>query len=534
MSSKLYEKTGILSTFILRQDRFKIPIWLISIIGFTLLVAFSFTSLYSSDQERMAMAETMVNPAMVAMVGIGYGINNYTFGAMMAHQMLLLSAVVVGMMSILIVARHTRTEEEDGQIELIRSLPTGRLSTLTATSLVMVGVHIVLGLLTATGLIFMNIESVDVEGSLLYGAVLTATGIFFTSVTALFAQVSESGRGVAGLSMSVLGAAYLIRAIGDVSNETLAWFSPLGWVTRTEVYVTDIWWPIFLMAAVAVVIFIAAFYLSSIRDLQSGFLPSRVGKRNASAFLQSPFGLALRLQRTGIISWAAGMLILGLSYGSVLGDLDSFFESNDMVTGLLRPVDGFSLTEQFITLLMAVISMICTIPPLMAVFKLKGEENKNRVEHLLSRAVSRWRLIGSYLLIALVNSFVMLSLAAFGMGMAGLAVMEDPIDLATFYQAGIVYLPAMWVMIGLAVFLVGVKPSLSSIAWLYLGYSFITVYLGGLFQFPEWVTNLSPFAHIPQLPVDEMQYTNVFILTIVAALFMAAGLLFYRKRDIKG
>ncbi|MDQ7862150.1 hypothetical protein RCO48_17630 [Peribacillus frigoritolerans] len=39
---------------------------------------------------------------------------------MMAHQMLLLTAMAVGIMSILLVTRHTRADEEDGRIEMIR------------------------------------------------------------------------------------------------------------------------------------------------------------------------------------------------------------------------------------------------------------------------------------------------------------------------------------------------------------------------------------------------------------------------------
>ena len=41
--------------------------------------------------------------------------------------------------------------------------------------------------------------------------------------------------------------------------------------------------------------------------------------------------LYLRLQRTGIIAWAIGLFILGASYGSVLGDLESFFKDNEML-----------------------------------------------------------------------------------------------------------------------------------------------------------------------------------------------------------
>src|SRR5690625_4478743 len=213
MNKQLYYNTGILSQFMIRRDRIRLPIWLVSITLITILVANAFTDLYATDQESQAIAETMSNPAMSAMVGQGYGLDNYTTGAMLAHQMLLFTGIAVAIMSILLVARHTRADEEDGRIEMIRSLPTGRLSNITATVLVVSSTNVLLALLIGFGLYALKIESMDLHGSLLYGTALGAIGIFFTAITALFAQLSENGRSTIGLSFSILGIAYLIRAI---------------------------------------------------------------------------------------------------------------------------------------------------------------------------------------------------------------------------------------------------------------------------------------------------------------------------------
>ncbi|WP_181350886.1 ABC transporter permease [Thalassobacillus sp. CUG 92003] len=534
MANPLFNQTWKLSRFILRRDRFKLPIWLLSLTGITILIAESFTGLYPTDESRESIAQTMVNPAMTAMVGPGYGLDNYTIGAMMAHQMLLFTAITVAIMSILIVANHTRADEEDGNLEMIRALPTGRLSNLSATIVVLLGVNVVLAMASGLGLYALGIESMDLQGSLLYGAALGATGFFFTSVTALFAQLSESSRGTIGLSFTVLGVAYFLRAIGDVSNEAFSWASPLGWILGTEVYVNNYWWPIVLTCGVSVLFILIALYLSSIRDLGAGFLPSKPGKKNASPFLQSPLGLALRLQRTGLISWAVGMVFLGVSYGSVFGDLDSFFNDMEVMEEFLSPVAGVSITEQFTAKLMSIISMICTIPALMVLFKLKGEEKKNRVEHLLGRAVSRTRLLGSYFVISLITGFVMLSLAALGLGSVALSVMDSSMSLGTFYSSAMVYMPAMAVMIGIAALLVGFLPNITGFTWLYLGYSFFVVYLGGMFQFEEWVGNMSPFAHVPQLPVQEMEWGSTSALIVIAVALIVAGFAGYNKRDIQG
>jgi len=530
MASNLNFQTSSLIRFIIRRDRVRIPIWIVSLTAVTFLTAMAFEDLYMTDMDRQAIAETMRNPAMTAMVGKGFGLDHYTNGAMMAHQMLLFTAIIVGLMSILLTARHTRVDEEDGRIELIRSLPVGRLSNLSATVLVLVGTNVLLAILIGFGLYTLRIESMDLNGSLLYGAALGATGIFFTSTTIVFAQLAENSRGTIGLSFAVLGVSYLIRAIGDVSNETLSWFSPLGWLLSSEVYVNNYWWPILLTLGAAVVLFILAYYLNAIRDVGAGFFPSKPGKKHASYFLQSPLGLAFRLQRTGIIAWAIGMFVLGASYGSVLGDLESFLENVEMMKEVLASTEGFSLTEQFISMLMSILAMISTIPALMAILKLKGEEGKNRTEHLLSRAVSRSKLLTSYVIVSFGSGFLALSLAAIGLWSAG----GGAVSFNTIYSAASVYLPAMWIMIGLAVLFIGLVPKFSGLAWMYLLYSFIVVYLGRLLQFPEWMSNLSPYGHVPQLPVEDMNVTSISTLTVIAIVFTLIGFVFYNKRDLYG
>lgn len=533
MSKQLYSSTGVLTRFIIRRDRIRIPIWIIALSAITCLVAISFSTLYVSEQDRQVIAQTMMNPAMTAMVGISYGLDNYTFGAMIAHQMLLMTAIVIGIMNILLVARHTRADEEEGRIEIIRSLPAGRLSNLSATTVVVFGTNVLLTLIIGFGLYALGIESMDLEGSLLYGASLGAIGIFFAAITGLFAQLSESSRGAVGLSFALLGIAYIMRAVGDIGNHTLSWFSPFGWISQAKAYVHNTWWPIVLTLGVTLIIVIFALFLNVIRDLEAGFIPSKPGKKHASKFLQSPLGLSLRLQRTGIIAWAVGMFILGASYGSVLGDTDSFLADNGVLKDLITPVAGYSLTEVFITMIMSVLAMVCTIPAILNVFKLKSEEKKNHAEHLLGRAVSRPRLMGSYFIVSIVAGFIMLSLTALGMGIVGVSVIEGGgITLGTFYGAAIVYLPAMWIMIGIAVLLVGIAPNFTNLVWLYLGYSFIVVYLGGLFQFPEWLTKLSPFGHISQYPVDQMEWWKALVLTVIAIAIMIVGFVGYRRRDI--
>jgi len=533
MWNSFFKNTGKCTRLMLRRDRVNIPVWILAVVILTLAIALAYPELSSTQQERQVMAETMTNPAITAMFGPGYSLDNYTYGVMMGHQMLLFTALAVAIMNILLVARHTRGDEESGRMEILRSLPVGKLSNPGAVSIVVIGTNILMGLIISFGMVLLNIESIDLSGSLLYGAALAATGVFFASVTALFAQLNQSSRGVIGYSLAFLGLSYLLRAIGDVSYEAASFISPLGWIVRTEAYAANNWWPVIVMLAFAAIVFIGATYLNWIRDMGAGFLPEKQGPKTASRFLQSPLGLAFRLQKTGIIAWCTGVFLLGASYGSVLGDLEAYLESMEILKELFPVVEGLSLTEQFIPMLMSVMAIIATIPAVMFLLKLRSEESKNLTEHLVTRAVSRRNLLGGYLLISLTASVVLQFLSVVGLWAAGTAVMDEAIPLSTLLEAAAAYLPAIWVMIGLSVLLIGFFPKKTSIAWIYLAYSFFTVYMGELLQLPEWLARLNPFGHVSQIPVEDMNLAVAFMTTLLAAGLIIAGYKGFKKRDMQ-
>lgn len=534
MSGKLYNNTMILVKSMLRRDRIKLPVWIIMLAIFTLVVPPAFVELYPTDQAISAIAETMKNPAMTAMVGPGYGLDNYTIGSMTGHQMLLFTAMGVGLMSIFLITRHTRSDEEEGRIEMIRSLPVGRLSNLSAATILSIVSNIVLALIVGFGLYALEIESMGLKASLLYGAALGATGIFFTGLTILFAQLSSNPRGTIGLSLGVLGISYVMRAIGDVSSEALSLASPLGLILRTEVYVNNYWWPVFVTLGAGVLLGALGFYLSSIRDLGAGLIPAKPGRKHASSFLQSTLGLGIRLQRTAIITWIIGLFILGAMYGSIFGDLEAFFSDNEMIQQILPPGEDFSFAEQFLSVILSVMGIISTIPSLMIILKIKGEEKKNRTEHLLVRAVSRSEIIHSYLGISVVMSIVGLFMSVLGLWVASASVMEDPIAFSTIFKAGIVYLPALLVLIGLTTFLIGWIPKITIVSWVMLLYSFIVIYFGELFDFSDWMKNFSPFGHVPKVPMDDINLLTLIILAVLGIALTYLGVLGYNKRDIEG
>lgn len=95
------------------------------------------------------------------------------------------------------------------------------------------------------------------------------------------------------------------------------------------------------------------------------------------------------------------MLILGVSYGSILGDLEGFINSSELIRQMIPEIAGKGMTESFITMLMTILSILGTIPVLLFILRLKGEEKKGRTEQILAAAVSRKSLLASFAAIGL-------------------------------------------------------------------------------------------------------------------------------------
>ncbi|GAA0450951.1 ABC transporter permease [Alkalibacillus silvisoli] len=531
----MFQKIKPIALMQLRLDRVRLLVWIVAFIIVTAGTTLIFEGLYPSADDRDQLAASVVNPAITALLGPAYGFDDYHVGAILSHQMLLLTAVVVAIMSILLVTRHTREDEEDGRVELIRSLPVGRMSTLTAVMMNKAFTFVVLTILIGLSLVVLGIDSIDLQGSLLYGAVLGVTGILFAAITALCAQLAETSRGTISLAFTVLIVTYLIRAIGDVSNEALSWVSPLGWVIEAQVFVENRWWPVLMTLGLAILIAVVALYLNAKRDLGAGLLPSKSGKAEASKFLRTPLGFTLRMQRTSLIAWGIGLFVFGATYGSVLAETETYVAEMEVMQQMLgtEVSEGLALIEQFIAMLAVIISIFATIPMILAVYRLAKEEKVNRTEQVLATAISKTKLLSTYLIVALIMSAIVMVAASVGMGVTGVAMLEGDLAFSTIFNSIMVYLPATWLMIGLATLLVGIG-KWRGLAWLYLGYSFVVVYLGGMLEFPEWMEALSVYEHIPNLPINDMNWLAVLTITILALILVVLAMISYSRRDING
>ncbi|SCK38402.1 ABC transporter permease [Streptomyces sp. WMMB 322] len=531
---RLLAGTGTLVRFALRRDRVRIPVWIAALLMANLSTLAQFEGLYGGAAERASIAKTMGSPAALAMTGPRHYLEGgYGLGAMLGHQVIGFYGVLTGLMAVLIVVRHTRDEEETGRAELLRSAVVGRHAALTAALTVAVTASLALGGLLAAGLAAAGAPGVNWGGSLLYGAVFAGLGIVFAGVAAVTVQITEHARGAAGMALGVIGLAYALRAAGDVGDGTLSWLSPIGWAQRSYPFVDDLWWPLLLTLAAAVALCGTGYALSVRRDVGEGLRTPPAGRRTASAVLVRPFGFALRLHRGMLAGFGAGVFLLGTMYGSMLGDVEEMLKDIDVMDQVLAQAGGSSLVESFASVVMIVNSVVAAVYVVLAALRPRAEEGAGRAEPLLATGLSRTRWVWSHLSVTLVGGTFTLLLAGLGFGVAGAASTGDRGLVLSLTGAALAYAPALWVTAGVAAVLFGWLPRATAAAWLVPVYAFLVGYLGRLLQFPDWMNDLSPFGHVPQLPAKEMDWTPMAVLTAVAAVLLAAGLAGFRRRDLE-
>ncbi|MDR0221517.1 MAG: hypothetical protein LBI54_08965 [Lachnospiraceae bacterium] len=530
----MFDNNLLLCKLILRRDWLRIVLWLVAMA--TLVVGFgaSMSDVIDTSAEGMAsMLGMMQNPAMVAMMGPLYLTEDgaITLGSFYATFMLVWSAMFMAVMNIFHVVRHTRHDEEQGRIEVIRSLPVGRMANLSATLTTALLVNVAFALILGGSLGAVGTEGMGMEGGLLFGALIGAAGLAFAVITAVFCQLSANPRTAQALAFATLVVMYGLRGYADLRDvPALNIISPLGLIFQAKNYVEDNWWPVALSLGFSLLIAIVAFMLCGARDMGAGLIPARPGQRDAAPYLRSPAGLAWRLLKTPFIIWAVSITALSVSYGSIMGDIEDFMQS---IPALLELSGGDSLI--LVSFFMIIMAMMAAIPMLQFFLKARGQESGGFAENVLARAASRYSQLAGYFVLALAAAVFMQLFNCVGFWLSCLAVMEDPIPFGDLFAACMIYTPALLFMLGLAMILNAYLPKRTAFVWFYLGYAFAVIYMGAMIGLPEWLAKLTPFGHIPQLPTEEVTGERLAVLVgmCLASLVMyVVGFVGYRQRDM--
>ena len=523
--------TGGLLRLNLRLDRIRILVWTAAVgLGVAGSMA-TFHTTYTTPESLQARAGLLANPATVMMTGPAFGLEDYTFGAMVANELSLYLFLAAAIMSILLVVRHTRAEEESGRLELLRALPVGRYAPAAAAVLTVAVANTAVGAATAAALAGSGLETAS---SLALGAGTALTGLVFGAVAAVTAQLNEHARGAAGTAMTVLAGAFLIRGIGDVIDNQgswLSWFSPFAWAQQTRLYVDLRWWPLAVSAAVTAALLVLAVQLAARRDLGAGLRTPRPGPAAAAPMLASPAGLASRLLRGSFAAWLVASFLFAAAFGTLANSLEASLADIPELAEWVA-VDLSDVTTSFASAILSFMIIAPLIFSVTAALRLRTEEDSGRAEQMIVTGSSRPGLLAGWLAVAALQTVVMTAAVGLGTGLGVAAGTGDTDWMGELTLAALTYLPAVALVAAIAVALFGLAPRIASLAWAVVVWAAVVLFLGSLLGLPQWAVDLSPLAHVTLVPGAEPELPPLLFMAAAAAILTAAGFAGFRRRDL--
>jgi ABC-2 type transport system permease protein len=515
-----------------RRDRIMLVAWIYVLTALIAGTAYSFRKLFPTAAGRTEFAVSAGhNPALLSLYGPLYG---NSIGSLTAWRYGGFAALGAGLMSIFIVVRHTRADEETGRLELVGSAVVGRNAPLTAALLIAAGANIGLAVLISAGLILLGLPA---AGSISLALAIAGSGLVFTAVAAVCAQVAGTARTARGLALIVIGVTYLLRAIGDSSGphgpRWLTWLSPIGWAELIRSFGAIRWWVLALPVVLAVIVAAAAALLAVRRDYDAGLLPQRPGPARASGSLRSPFALAVRLQLGSLIAWVIGAVIYGFIVGSAAKGIGGLLGSSQIRHIVLQLGGKSALTDAYLAAIMGFNGLIAAGYAVSAVLRLRSEETSGHADPVLATGASRLGWGASHLVIAVFGTALILVMTGLAAGLGYAARSGGTGEIAPLIVAGLSQLPAALVIGGVAAAVFGLAPAASVAAgWSALGVAVLMLFLGAALKLPQPILDISPFQHLPKLPGGTVLAAPLIWLSAIALVLGLAGLAGLRRRDI--
>ena len=512
----------------LRRDRIMLPAWIYGIVLTVVSTASSYQRLYPTEADRAKVAASASTGALRAITGPAFDLT--TVGGLTAWRVAGLASVLAGLMSLLLVVRHTRAEEEAGRTELVGAAAVGRYAVPVAGFLVAVLANVSIALLTAAALAALGLP---VAGSLALGLAIGAAGLVFGAIALVTAQVASVARAASGTAGALLGLAYLLRAAGDSGASWLSWLSPIGWSQQVRAFSGERWWVFLLPVLLTAGLLVAAAVLLPLRDAGAGLRPQRPGPPVADPRLAGPVALAWRLHRGALLGWTAGYLIVGAAVGAVASDVGDLLGDGAQAKQLIDKLGGGAdVVSTYLSLIVGLLGLVAAAYAVQAVLRARTEETEQRAEPVLAGAVERLRWGGGHVLVAALGSAWLLLVAGAALGLVHAWRTGDTGQIGRLIGATMAQVPAVWVLGALAAALVGAVPRLVAAAWAVLAVCLLLGQVGQLLSLPDWVLDASPFQHAGDAPVHTPQAVPLVVLLAVAAALAAVGAVGLRRRDI--
>jgi ABC-2 type transport system permease protein len=491
----------------------------------------TYNTAYASALSRQVLAQSVAKmPALQALYGRATAVD--TVGGFLTWRYGDLMTVVVALWALLTTTRLMRGDEEALRTEVLLASPVSPRRLMT-NQVAVIGLGCAL-VWTCTSMVAMA-NGLPAWGSVLFGLMVASGGLMFAAVASVTCQLFGTRRRAAGWAGAILGASYLVRAVGDGSAR-LSWLasvSPLGWAERIAPYSGTGYLPIVVIVAVSGSLVAVAFALRERRDTGQGLIGERAGRKGLRS-MPSALALDWHLSTGALIAWTVGVTIEMFVIGYLTKDVIIFTQDNASINEMVTKMFGFSIGTPagYLGLAFTVAAMVLGVYAGTHLVSAREEEAAGRADNLLVGGIGRVLWLMSRLLIAM-GAMAALAFAAAVGAWVGVLASGASIGLLDSFKGAANVLPVAVFFGSLAVLAFGVAPRTTAyVAFGSVTSAYVVQIVAGLTNAPSWLIDVSPFTHLAPVPATGPNTTATLVLLGLSLACTAAGTLAFRRRDI--
>jgi ABC-2 type transport system permease protein len=508
-------------------------------LGFGIYVALqtsAYGTAYPTVAARERFAQSFVgNAGLAALVGPAQHLE--TIAGYMSWRLGILS-IIGAIWGLLLATRLLRGEEDAGRWELLLS---GQTTRRRAAGQAIVGLAAGLAALwifTAALTVVEGTRSAvgfSTSACMFWATCAVAGAAMFIAVGSLTGQLCGTRRRANGVAAAVFGGSFLVRMVADSSRglEWLRWASPLGWVEELHPLVGTR--PFALLPIVALIVLAAggAFAIAGRRDLDASVLANRDTAAAHTRLLRGPGGLTVRLSRSVVLGWIAGLAAVGLVMGLVAQGASkavsaaSGFDQKFFHVGVQR-----GGVESYLGIAFVISAALIAFAAAGQIASARNDEADGSLDNLLVQPVGRVRWLADRLAVS--TTFIVIAGVATGVAAwIGATTQHSHVGIDALVQAGInVAAPALFVL-GVGALVYGLTPRLvSPVLYGLVVWSFVIEIIGPSLKANHWILDTAILSHITPAPAVNPNWTAVMWLVALGLAAATAGMFAFNRRDL--
>ncbi len=498
----------------------------------------SYVRIYKTTAERDALAAAYgSNKATSALFGPAPQLQ--TVGGFTVFKISMTLMILGAVWGLLLSTRLLRGEEDEGRWELLLSGQTTRrgaaVQALTGLAVGLLALWAVTAVITVLS---GHASSVHIAAgpSVFFALAMVATACMFLGVGALTSQLAATRRQAASFAAAFLGVTYAVRMIADagVGLHWMIWLSPLGWVEELQPLTSP--QPVALLPIVVftVTVAAAAVLFAGIRDVSASIVPDRSHSRPHLRLLFGPTGLAIRLMRATVIGWGVAIALSGLLFGLIAKSAGATISGSSVEQVLSKLGATGTGADAVLGVCFLILAVLVAFVAAGQIVLARSEESGGRLDHILTRPVSRASWLGGRLVVA--AAVLLLGGVAGGIfAWFGAESEHTGVSFTTLVGAGVNLVPPAITILGVGVLAFGVRPrSTSVVVYGLLGWSILLTIVGGIGAINHWILDTSVFHQMAAAPAVPPHWVANAVMTAIGVGAALVGGLMFCRRDLQG